>query len=344
MRDGACWKRALPGKSSLTVFRFQPDPPLFSLSFQQLKHGISLAKYQGCTDRWLSCWHKLEFAEEKMRSFSVLLLITATAVPCIGAQQQNGAAAKGRVRAESNSQLEARSGGLALQQGTEIEAQLKSSLDLKKAKMGDRFTMRTTRDVKNNGRKILSKGSLITGHIEQVQRSETETIATLAFDQVVDPKNGLSASLQATIVGVTERMNEPVLRERELIAIERESPPGSRGSSRQPSGGLLGGVVGAATSATGQILGSAETTTRSTAGVGAGLSGTSSALTRNRLRIVPEISTEQVSETTLALVAGRSRIESSTVFFLKSTSEYSSIATVRLVDASSVRSGILRLR
>lgn len=251
-------------------------------------------------------------------------LLIATLSILVAVSSAAGAAAlqvKGSTQADAQAQskagVNAQPESLMLEQGSELQADLKSSLNLKKAKKGDSFKMVTTRAVKQNGKTVLNKGSLISGHIEEVTRSKSDTRAILAFDQVRDAKTGLTASLSAAIVGVTQTANRRA---------EREMPaPSGRSSStppppRQSSGGLIGGAVDTVAGAAGQVTTTVESTTRATTGAGVDAGRSVGALSGGALRVVTDTTAQTTAGSAIALTGPGTTIETGTSFVLKTTS------------------------
>jgi len=87
--------------------------------------------------------------------------------------------------------------------GWPISAELRSSLDSKKAKQGDALEARMTEAIKANGKTILPEGTKLVGHVTQVtskSKGEADSSLGLAFDKAI-LKSGeevpLSVSIQA---------------------------------------------------------------------------------------------------------------------------------------------------
>jgi hypothetical protein len=87
--------------------------------------------------------------------------------------------------------------------GWPISAELRSSVDSKKAKQGDALEARMTEAIKANGKTILPAGTKLTGHVTQVSsksKGDADSSLGLAFDKAI-LKNGeeipLNVMLQA---------------------------------------------------------------------------------------------------------------------------------------------------
>jgi hypothetical protein len=81
-----------------------------------------------------------------------------------------------------------------------IVAKLDTDLDASRNKPGDTVQAETTRDLKVGHDVLLKRGSILTGHVTQVQtyNSTTASMIVIVFDQVA-PKGGSSATLNVKI-------------------------------------------------------------------------------------------------------------------------------------------------
>ncbi len=81
-----------------------------------------------------------------------------------------------------------------------IVAKLDTDLDASRNKPGDMVQAETTRDVKPGHDVLLKKGSVLTGHITQVQTfsNSSASMIVIVFDQVA-PKGGSPATLNVKI-------------------------------------------------------------------------------------------------------------------------------------------------
>jgi len=85
-----------------------------------------------------------------------------------------------------------------------VPVELKTQVDTKAAKVGDKLTAVTTVDLKNGGKVVLPKGSKLTGEVDAVTASAAKnTPATLSitFSQAVKPK-GQTVALRGGIASV----------------------------------------------------------------------------------------------------------------------------------------------
>jgi len=88
--------------------------------------------------------------------------------------------------------------------GTKVSAELKTKLETKHAHVGDKVTAVTTSDVKQNGIKIIPKGTTLTGHVTEVTAAESNKSPShlgVLFDQATT-KQGANIPLRAAIATV----------------------------------------------------------------------------------------------------------------------------------------------
>src|SRR5437764_965359 len=79
------------------------------------------------------------------------------------------------------------SGQITLAEGTRIDGELQKTLDVRNARPGDQVLLKTTRDIKQNGRTVIAKGSTLVGRVTDVaQRSKQNGQSRLGmlFDRV----------------------------------------------------------------------------------------------------------------------------------------------------------------
>jgi hypothetical protein len=166
------------------------------------------------------------------------------------------------------------SGEVSLAEGTQIMGELQKTLDVRNARPGDEVLLKTTRDIKQNGRTVIQKGSTLVGHVTDVaQRSKENRQSRLGilFDRVEG--HGIDMPITASIVSITNaaaHASAMGLGDADIMGSSSSSGGvSSSRSSRSSSGGggLLGGVgntVGGVTNATGGVLGA---TTQTVGGV-----------------------------------------------------------------------------
>ncbi len=246
---------------------------------------------------------------------------------------QSTAKANANANAKAGANANAQSPGITLDSGSEISAEMTSALDLKKAKPGDSFKMKTSKPVKSQGKEIISKGSTITGHVQQVTTVDKTTQATLVFDQLLDKKTQATSSLSAVVTAIAKPVTATAMAQEDTMTTAtpnistRSQPRSSQQQGSQQSGGLLGGVtqtvggvtqgvtqtVGGATQpvigATGELGSTVNSTTGATLGTAGGL-----------IQITNDTATSAASGSTLTMANKNAKLESGTQFLLQTTS------------------------
>lgn len=151
--------------------------------------------------------------------------------------------------------------------GTELKAELSSSLDSRTAKPGDTVVARVTKDVKSKGKKVVRKGDQLVGKVKSVESTANGAASTrvsVVFDTLVQGETSTELNTVLTSMVAVPRLapmnSEPIF--------EPMSSPSPRSSG---GGGLLGGGAG------GSVLGS------TTAAVGSTTSGTLGAVNNGAL-------------------------------------------------------------
>src|SRR5580704_9303244 len=126
----------------------------------------------------------------------------------IGAIFAAGAAAQVQTNPQApgtpNIQIQSETSAASLPSGTAVNALLNSSVDSKKAKVGDKVEARTTEEIKFAGKTIVPTGAKLEGHVtEATARSKGDRGSTLAiqFDKVI-PKKGEEIPLNVTILAI----------------------------------------------------------------------------------------------------------------------------------------------
>lgn len=212
--------------------------------------------------------------------------------------------------------------GIMLDSGTRIDGQLQSAVDVKKSKVGDQVLLKTTRDIKQNGKTVVAKGSNLVGRVTEVEQ-KTKSNGTSRLGMVFDRIEGkdLAAPISASIVSITNvtAAANSSLGDMGDANIMGSSGTSSRSSARSSgggsSGGLLGGVgntVGGVTNTAGGVL---NTTTQTVGGVtnsvGQTVGSTTGSLgqTVNGIQISNSVSGSAQSGTTLSAADRNIKLE-----------------------------------
>ena len=265
----------------------------------------------------------------------ILLTISLT-IAMTGVALAQTTETRGRTSASNTTSASKQGRQVDLQSGTQLAAQLESTLDARHAKAGDRVVMKTTQAVKQNGAVVVPKGSRLIGHVTDVQqrtKSDNESVIGIAFDRL---QNGsMNMPITATIMSITQSnartqssAGDDLFGTQTMTSSSSSSRSSTSSTSGQRggSGGLLGGVgntvggvvntttstvgnvAGGATTAVGSTVGATTNATANTAGnVGGALRG---------LQITQSSNASAQGGSTLSLTGGNLRLESGTTFNL----------------------------
>jgi hypothetical protein len=259
------------------------------------------------------------------------ILATSLALVCglvVNAQTAN-TSARGETSNQTSSTASARDKSVTLDSGTRLAGELQSTIDARKAKVGDQVVLKTTQAIKSEGRTVVSKGSRLIGHVTEVSqksKSNGESRIGLLFDRLEG--GSLNMPIAATITSVVNGMAKARANDEDLFASDTSSSAsssarsgGSRSSSAN-SGGLVGGgvnsttstvanVVGGTTAAVGPTVDSTTNVVGNTAtGVGRSLGG---------IQISQSSNTSVEGSSVLSLQGGNLRLEKGTTFNLMLT-------------------------
>ncbi|MBA2703621.1 MAG: hypothetical protein H0U60_07195 [Blastocatellia bacterium] len=244
----------------------------------------------------------------------------------VNAQTAN-TTARGEASNQTSAAARAANKSINLDSGTRLAGELQSTIDARKAKVGDQVVLKTTQAIKSQGRTVVSKGSRLVGHVTEVSqksKSSGESRIGLLFDRLEG--GSLNMPIAATITSVFSGTANARAGNDDLFDTSSStSSPASAGSSRSSSannGGLLGGAVSSTTSTVGNVVGgttaalgsTVDSTTNvvgnTTTGVGRSLGG---------IQISQSSNTSVEGSSVLSLQGGNLRLEKGTTFNLMLT-------------------------
>jgi hypothetical protein len=233
-----------------------------------------------------------------MNRYIVTIALVILSAGAISAQQTSTGTATSATSAAS-----AATNGKAinLQSGTRLAAQLQSTLDVRKAKVGDQVVLKTTEALKSNGRTVVNKGARLIGHVTEVSQKSSANNASsigLVFDRL--ESGSLETPISATITSITRATSSARVDDNGLGSeTSARSTSSASTSSRQSSnGGLLGGVTG--------TVGGVVNSTTQTAGNVVG--GTTGAVGDTVGGVTQTVGGIRISQSTDAAVEGGSTL------------------------------------
>jgi hypothetical protein len=251
-----------------------------------------------------------EVTEAKMKR--ILYGISLVLILSVAALAQKNKDAK-QVVDPSDKEANQKSQKVLLQSGTNLEAQLESTLDAKNAKVGDEVVLKTTKSIKQDGETIVPKGTNLIGRITEVQQKSKNKGSRIGmiFDRI-EGKN-LAAPISASIVAITNSTANVG----DVFSSSSSSSTSSSGgtSSGSSGGGLLGGVTstvgGVVNTTTGTVGGVANTAGQTLGGA------TQPVGTLSGIQISKSVSGSANSSTTLSAADKNVRLEKGTTFHLQ---------------------------
>lgn len=262
--------------------------------------------------------------------FAILLCSTTLA--------QEQTRATGAAKGSAQTQAEAANEASSLAAGTQLSAELLSTLDAKQAQPGEQFKMRTLKPVMMNGKQIVAKGTVLVGHVVEATRAKSKEDVSqlkLSFDQLRN-KN-LTLPFSATIEQITQAT---VNHQAQLESLNNDlglagastSQTSAAGRASGNTGGLLGGVtntvgstvggvVGTTTGAVNNTVGGVTATTQQTTGVLLGASAETLNSTAGRttglIAISSDTNAEAGSSSMLTLTGRNVKVEKGAIFTLR---------------------------
>jgi len=214
------------------------------------------------------------------------------------------------------------SASAVLENGARLEGELQSTLDVRKAAVGDKVVLKTTRAITDNGQTVVPKGSRLIGRVTEIQRKTKENKTSrlgLVFDRLEG--GDLSSQINASIISITKASTagNAGAADADIFgsssASSRSSGSASAGGTL-PGGGLLGGVTNTVSTTlnTGmQTAGSVTGATAQTVNTSVG----STIRTINGIQISNAINGSAHSGSTLEAKGGDLRLEKGTAIQLQ---------------------------
>jgi hypothetical protein len=242
-----------------------------------------------------------------LKRFSAAGLALAACAAASFAQTQTEANAS----AQHSTSVSRQGRQLDVASGTRLTGELQNTLDVSRARVGDRVVLKTTEAVRANGQTVVRKGAQLVGRVADVQRrarGSAGSAVTVVFDTL--RSGSLSTPIAVTIDSVTQASARASAGGEDLGA-EAGASSRTSASSSSSGGGLLGGVTGAVGNTVGGVTSAAGGVVGSTTEAVGGAAG---ALGRIQVTQAAGLSAEGGS--TLSLAAGDLRLEKGTTFRL----------------------------
>lgn len=253
----------------------------------------------------------------------MILVLSLTSVCALTAYpQRTETRTSGQARNDTSTSVNNAAGGIDIQSGTRLAAELQNSVDVRKAKVGDQIVLKTTQAIKSEGRTVVNKGARLIGHVTEVEQKTKANGASrigFVFDRL--ERGSLEFPISATITSITRGRASARAGDEDLFGSDARSST-SASTSSQSSGSLLGGVTstaGGVVNTAGNVAGGTTavvgTTVDSTAGA---VGGTATRMggSLGRIQISQSSSTSAEGGAVLSLRGENLRLEKGTTFNL----------------------------
>jgi hypothetical protein len=260
-------------------------------------------------------------------------VILAISLVLICISQGYSQTAQTRARTSSSSEAGASANGpgktVNIASGTRLAGELKNTIDVRKAKVGDEVVLTTTQAIKSEGRTIVNKGARLIGHVTEVsEKTEAngESRVGLLFDRL--ESGSLEVPIAVSIASISKSHANASVNDQAATEIDAggsssvSARPSATGQRTVSSGNVVGGVVGGVTNSVGGVVNATTTATSdvlgsTTAAVGSTVDGS--------MRVGRSLGRIQISESADASASGGSvlslrgenlRLEKGTTFTL----------------------------
>ncbi len=255
----------------------------------------------------------------------VFLIATIGIFTAVSATAQQAQASNKASSTSSNKTSVSKGQKEIISSGTVTNAELMNSVDVRKSKVGDEVTLRTTKAIKQNGETVVAKGATLVGRITEIQQKTKENGQSrigMIFDRIEGKKLNAPVSvsiLSMTAARLTASANDSFADSGLMTSSSTSAQSGGSGG-----GGLLGGVGNTAggllnttTSTAGNVVGGATQTLGNTVGGATQATGNtvgSVGRTVNGIQISQTMGGSASGSTTLSSQAKDLRIEKGATF------------------------------
>ena len=263
-----------------------------------------------------------------------LFLAISLVVAVAGLAWGQKAETRGSATANNDTSVKKQGRQIDLRSGTQIAAQLENTLDARRAKPGDRVSLKTIQAVKQDGHVVVPKGAQLIGHVTDVQQ-QTKSNAESSIGVVIDRlrTGSTETPITASVLSITQARSRAQSSNNDLFESDTMAQSSSSArsntsasSGQRGGGGLLGGVgstaggvVNTTTSSVGNVAGSTSNAVGNTVGA---TTSTAASTTGNLSGSLKGLQITQSSDasaqggSTLSLTGRNLRLESGTTFNL----------------------------
>jgi hypothetical protein len=139
-----------------------------------------------------------------MIRIGLTVFVGAIFAVCAAAQSQTSTPPNPQTQATPDTAAQAAPAQPAIPKGPAVNAELNSSVDSKKAKVGDKVEARTTEPLKNGNDVVVPKGTKLIGHVVEASarsKGDQQSILAIQFDKAV-PKKEQEIPMTMMIIAV----------------------------------------------------------------------------------------------------------------------------------------------
>lgn len=251
---------------------------------------------------------------------SILALSLSLACAAMAYAQKAETRASGQGSSDTTASLGQGTKSVNLESGTRLAAQLENTVDVRRAKVGDRVVMKTTQAIKSQGRTVVGKGARLIGNVTEVaqkSKGNGESRVGIIFDRL--EHGALAVPISATISSITSARTSAGAGNDDMFATSASGSgrAGTTGSASS-NGGLLGGVGGVVNSTTSTV---GSTVGSTTSAVGSTVNATTNTVgntgrSLGRIQISESSNTSVEGGSVLSLRGDNLRLEKGTNFNL----------------------------
>ncbi len=265
-----------------------------------------------------------------------VLVMTVISFFVVSASAQEKAGIQATTRGSANVAAETNRQGsensTVLMTGTQLSAELLSTIDASKIKPGDEVKLRVTKPVMVGGKRVINKGATLLGRVTEATKAEGKQDVSqvkLVFDEIRN--KDVTVPFSATLEQITKATVQSSLDDGSMIQSSGTASSNTRASA-QSGGGLLGGVTGTVGNTIGGVTGGVTDTASSTVGGVASTSrqalgqviavssdtvNTTAGKASGLISISSETSAQAESSSTLSLTGRNVKIDKGAVFLLR---------------------------
>ncbi|HEX4945747.1 MAG TPA: hypothetical protein VFZ34_03760 [Blastocatellia bacterium] len=270
--------------------------------------------------------------EKFMIRTGLVITVIALSVMSASAQEKTATSTRSSADAIAGTRVQRTDQTTELAAGTQLSAELLSTIDASKAKPGDEVKLRLIKPVMEGQKRLFNKGTILLGHITEATKAEGKqgvSQVRVVFNEIRN--KDVSLPFSATLEQITKANLQGDLGDDAMLRSSSSASSSSRASA-QSNAGLLGGVTGTVGNTVGGVVGGVTDTTSQTVssvagttrqGVGQVLAvssntvNTATGKASGLILISSETNAQTESSSMLSLTGRNMKIEKGALFLLR---------------------------